>query len=160
MNPLKPILIPCLALSLGACDASNEQIGTIVGAVGGAVVGDALGGRGTEKVILIAAGTLAGAWLGGSLGRKLDRADRQYMAASTQQSLETSKSGYESEWINPDSGNQGTVTPKAAYKNQDGQYCREFTQTVTIAGKTEEAYGTACRQPDGSWRIINPKDDS
>lgn len=160
MNTLKLMLIPSLAFSLGACDASNEQIGTIAGAVGGAVVGDALGGHGTEKVILIAAGTLAGAWLGGSIGRKLDRADRQYMETSTQQSLETSKSGYKTEWINPDSGNQGTVTPKPAYKNQDDQYCREFTQTVTIAGKTEEAYGIACRQPDGSWRIVNPNDDS
>jgi surface antigen len=26
---------------------------------------------------------------------------------------------------------------------------------VTIVGKTERAYGTACRQPDGSWKIVN-----
>ena len=160
MNPLKMILVPSLALSLVACDASNEQIGTIVGAVGGAVVGDALGGKGTEKVILVAAGTLAGAWLGGSVGRRLDAADRQYMQTTTQQSPETNKSGYQSEWINPDSGNKGTVTPQPAYKNADDRYCREFRQTVTIAGKTEEAYGTACRQPDGSWRIINSADGS
>lgn len=160
MNRLKLILIPCLAFSLGACDASNEQIGTIAGAIGGAVVGDALGGHGTEKVILIAAGTLAGAWLGGSIGRRLDEADRQYMATNTQQALETNQSGTQSQWINPDSGHQGTVTPQPAYKNQDDQYCREFTQTVTIAGKTEEAYGTACRQPDGSWRIVNRDDGS
>ena len=85
-------------------------------------------------MILIAAGTLAGAWLGGSIGRRLDEADRQQMEISTQQALETSKSGYQSEWINPDSGNQGTVTPEPAYQNADGQNCREFTQTVTIAG--------------------------
>ena len=160
MNPLKLILVPCLAFSVGACDASNQQIGTIVGAVGGAVVGDALGGRGTEKVILVAAGTLAGAWRGSSIGRRLDEADRRQMEITTQQALETSKSGYKSEWINPDSGNQGTVTPKPAYRNQNDQYCREFTQTVTIAGKIEEAYGIACRQPDGSWRIVNSNDGS
>ena len=32
-------------------------------------------------------------------------------------------------------------------------YCREYQHTVTIDGKQEKAYGTACRQPDGSWKI-------
>lgn len=31
---------------------------------------------------------------------------------------------------------------------------REFTQQITVNGKTEDAYGTACRQPDGSWKIV------
>ena len=26
---------------------------------------------------------------------------------------------------------------------------------VNIGGKTEQAYGTACRQPDGSWKVVN-----
>jgi hypothetical protein len=32
-------------------------------------------------------------------------------------------------------------------------YCREFTQTFTIAEQTQRGYGTACLQPDGSWQI-------
>jgi surface antigen len=36
-----------------------------------------------------------------------------------------------------------------------GAYCREFQQTVTIGGKTESAYGTACRQPDGTWKVVS-----
>jgi surface antigen len=39
--------------------------------------------------------------------------------------------------------------------SESGKYCREFQQTVTIGGKTEQAYGTACRQPDGSWQIVS-----
>lgn len=35
-------------------------------------------------------------------------------------------------------------------------YCREFTQTFTIGGKTQKGYGTACLQPDGSWEIQSP----
>ena len=31
----------------------------------------------------------------------------------------------------------------------------EYTQTVTIDGKTRQAYGTACRQPDGSWTLAD-----
>lgn len=37
----------------------------------------------------------------------------------------------------------------------DGEYCREYTRTVTIGGKITEAYGTACLQPDGSWKIVS-----
>jgi surface antigen len=24
-----------------------------------------------------------------------------------------------------------------------------------VGGKMQQGYGTACRQPDGSWRIVN-----
>lgn len=34
-------------------------------------------------------------------------------------------------------------------------YCREYTTTVVIDGVEREAYGTACRQKDGSWRIMD-----
>jgi hypothetical protein len=37
----------------------------------------------------------------------------------------------------------------------DESYCREFTQTFTISGETEKGYGTACLQPDGSWKIVS-----
>ncbi len=32
-------------------------------------------------------------------------------------------------------------------------HCREFTQQIRIGDRMEESYGTACLQPDGSWRI-------
>ena len=38
----------------------------------------------------------------------------------------------------------------------DTPYCREFTQTISIGGKIQQGYGTSCRQPDGSWKIIRP----
>lgn len=36
-----------------------------------------------------------------------------------------------------------------------GQYCREYIRTVTIGGRTQQAYGTACLQPDGAWKTVN-----
>ena len=69
--------------------------------------------------------------------------------------MEKNKSGTESTWRNPDSGNEGTVTPTKTYKSESGQYCREYQQTITVGGKTEQGYGRACRQPDGSWRIVS-----
>lgn len=35
------------------------------------------------------------------------------------------------------------------------EYCREYTKTVTVGGKREQAYGTACYRPDGSWEVVN-----
>lgn len=52
------------------------------------------------------------------------------------------------------------LTAGAAAHAEDKPYCREYTQTFTIAGKTQKGYGTACLQPDGSWQIISQKDDA
>ena len=34
-------------------------------------------------------------------------------------------------------------------------YCREYTREIVIDGETQTAYGTACMQADGSWRLVN-----
>jgi surface antigen len=100
-------------------------------------------------------GTLAGAWIGNKVGTSLDNADKAAMRQSSQYALEATKTGHTSNWTNPDSGNSGTVTPTKTYQTAEGEYCREYQQTVTVAGKTQEAYGKACRQPDGSWKVRN-----
>jgi len=41
------------------------------------------------------------------------------------------------------------------YESDNGDYCREYRHTVTIEGQRREAYGHACRQPDGSWRMVD-----
>jgi hypothetical protein len=53
-----------------------------------------------------------------------------------------------------DGSTSGSVTATREGTSTRGRYCREFLQEVTIGGKTEQAYGTACRQPDGSWEVI------
>jgi hypothetical protein len=40
----------------------------------------------------------------------------------------------------------------------DGDGCREYSQTVIIGGEEQQAYGRVCRQPDGSWRVVQPAD--
>ena len=34
-------------------------------------------------------------------------------------------------------------------------YCREFTTTIVIDGAPQQAYGTACRHADGTWKLVN-----
>lgn len=57
------------------------------------------------------------------------------------------------QWDN--GGRSGTVTAVRDGQTPDGRQCREFQQRVTIGGKQEEAYGTACMQPDGTWQVVN-----
>jgi surface antigen len=54
-----------------------------------------------------------------------------------------------------DQGASGSVTSLRDGYAESGRYCREFQQRVTIGGRREEAYGTACRQPDGAWQIVD-----
>ncbi|HLT76889.1 MAG TPA: RT0821/Lpp0805 family surface protein [Ferrovibrio sp.] len=147
------------ALGLTGCATGNggpqmnkETVGTVLGGVGGAVIGSAFG-SGTGRLVGVAAGALAGAWLGNQIGASLDKADRTAMERASQQAT-TAPIGQTISWRNPDSGNSGTVTPTREGTSSSGEYCREFQQSVTVGGKTEQAYGTACRQPDGSWKVV------
>lgn len=132
----------------------KQDVGTIAGAVGGAFLGANVG-KGHGRTLGIAAGTILGGMLGNEIGASLDRADIAYYNKTQQNALELVSDNVPSRWVNPDSGNSGVVTPVKTYKTPAGNYCREFTQTIQIGNKQEEGYGTACRQPDGSWKIVN-----
>ncbi len=41
------------------------------------------------------------------------------------------------------------------YVAPNGQTCREYQSTVIVDGVQQPSHGTACLQPDGSWRIVN-----
>ena len=132
-------------------NVSKGSIGMLAGAAGGAAAGSQIGG-GKGNIAAIALGTLGGAFLGKSIGDSLDRADLAYADRTSQQALETARTGQPMSWSNPDSGNSGTITPTNTYQNA-GQPCREYTQTINIGGRQEQAHGRACRGADGTWRI-------
>jgi surface antigen len=118
-------------------------VGGIIGGVAGSHVG---GGRGNTAAII--AGTLAGAMMGGAIGKSMDATDR----LNAQQALESSPSGQPISWRNPDSNAQYIVTPTSTHYRSDGSPCREYSTTAIIDGRKETVYGTACRQPDGTWQ--------
>ena len=155
-------LIAVFGLGLAGCDPTtgrmNKQTGgAILGGIAGGLLGSRVG-KGRGRQVATIAGAVLGSLVGSSIGRQLDERDRLLMGRSTQTTLARGKSDVTSKWVNPDTGNRGTVTPKPAYQVRRGattSYCREFQQTITVGGKTERAYGRACRQPDGSWKIVN-----
>ena len=117
-------------------------IGGVLGGVLGSEVG---GGHGRTAAIII--GSLAGAAVGGGVGRSMDDTDRLKTATA----LESVRTNVTSAWRNPDTGHEYGVTPTKTYDTATGP-CREYTVDSLIGGKKETVYGTACRQPDGSWK--------
>lgn len=151
------LICSMIGTTLAGCsqDAGPKETGgTVVGAVAGGLLGSTIG-SGSGKAVAIGIGAVLGGIIGSEVGKSLDRADRAYMHRTTQTSLEHSPTGRSSEWVNPDNGHSGTVMPTRTYRADNGRYCREFQQTVTIDGRRQRAYGTACRQPDGTWEIVS-----
>lgn len=132
---------------------SHEPGGTILGGIVGAAIGSQIGG-GKGRLAAVGVGTLIGALVGRDVGRSMDYADQAYATGSFGHAMEYAPTCSRITWNNPRSGSNGTVTPTQTYEPEPGRYCREFQQEVMIGGQVEDAYGTACRQPDGSWEIV------
>lgn len=86
--------------------------------------------------------------------------EQQAMADTFQYALENNPTKQASDWVNPDSQRSGAVVPVKTFENAQGQPCREFITTIIIADKEEQGYGTACRQPDGSWELVSSEDQA
>ncbi|WP_375327206.1 RT0821/Lpp0805 family surface protein [Candidatus Tisiphia endosymbiont of Nemotelus uliginosus] len=154
--PTKIIAIILAATSLQSCsgDMNKQGGGMLLGGATGALIG-AQFGKGTGALVATGVGALAGAFIGGQIGKSMDEQDRRLAQQSAQRALETSAVGQETPWRNPDSGHYGYTAPMRTYKNNSGEYCREYIQVVTIGGKQQKAYGKACRKPDGQWEVVN-----
>ncbi|MCP4188204.1 MAG: hypothetical protein GY763_11445 [Gammaproteobacteria bacterium] len=138
--------ITIVSLTFG-CTTTHEQSGALTGALVGAAVGSTVGsGRGNALAIWL--GAVVGASIGTTIGKYMDEQDR----LRTSNILETKRTHSSTTWINPDTQHKYTVTPTRTYHRAAGP-CREFTLDAKIGGKTEEIYGVACRQADGSWKV-------
>lgn len=176
------------------------DMGTIIGAGLGGVIGNQIG-KGTGNTVA----TVAGVILGGVAGHSVDQGwssspqhhantinytepapyyyRPNYVAPSapptniiySQYSYREDEDAYDRRrhhehhhgyhderphWQQPVVYQQRTIVQQnyvpATYQPtvQNG-YCREYTNRVVVGNRTQESYGTACLQPDGSWKIID-----
>ena len=155
LKQVVPVLL-AVAFGLAACTTDSVQkhtLGTILGGGLGALAGSQIG-SGKGQLAAVAIGTLLGAYAGSEVGKSLDKADQAHAEKAYQQA-QTTQLGQTVAWNNPESGHSGTVTAiRDGKQANSGAYCREFKTAVSIDGSTEEAFGTACQQPDGSWKIV------
>ena len=149
----KLILVGLVSLPLISGCASKMQTGTALGALTGGALAYGLGQNSSKKELWTVLGIGLGAMIGQSIGQQLDERDQYLMAQTFEFAMEKAPTNETAKWENPDTGVGGSVTPTKTYSTTEGTPCREFTTSVSIGGQTEQAYGTACRQADGSWKI-------
>ncbi len=150
------IALVSISLLLFGCSTppTKQQSGAGVGAALGAALGYGLGKGHHNKELAIALGAILGYVAGDYVGAQMDEKDRLIAAQNLNYSLELNPDGTTSAWRNPNSGNSGFSFPNNTSIMADGTPCREFTATIRVGGEQRQGYGTACRQPDGTWKII------
>ncbi len=127
---------------------NNTGGATVAGAAAGGLLGAAaFHGQGAWLGVL--GGALIGGIVGNQIGQHMDRQDRMNM----QSAIVTTPVGQQSSWTNSKSNTTYTVRPVKDYRSH-GKYCREYQTKVNINGRLKNAYGRACRMPDGSWKIV------
>ena len=152
-------MLSCLALTsllLAGCAESPYGQKQTLGGLSGAALGGLLGaqfGAGTGRLAATGAGVLIGGLIGSEIGRSMDETDRIRANQAINQSY-SAPIGDPITWNNPGTGNFGAVTPTRDGTSRSGQYCREFRQTISVDGRSQQGTGVACQQADGTWRIV------
>jgi len=134
-------------IDFGHCN--RQTLGALLGGAAGAAAGTQIG-SGDGKTAAIIGGTIIGVLVGGSIGHAMDQVDQNCVG----QVLEHAPDGSDITWVGADQARY-RVEPQRTFQEAGGDYCREYTATAVIGGRSQETYGTACRQPDGSWKLIN-----
>lgn len=143
-------MVALFSLSLTGCAPGNNTGGaTVAGAAAGGLLGAAAVG-GNNAWLGALGGAVVGGIVGNQIGRYMDRQDR----ANMRRAVINTPLGKQASWTNQHSDITYTVRPIRNY-HDEGRYCREYRTTIEINGKPRKAYGNACRQPDGSWKIVH-----
>lgn len=150
---MKKLLITVITFLTGASliscsNMTKQDVGTVSGGVIGGLVGSQFG-KGSGQALAVGVGALTGALIGGAIGKNMDDTDRLRM----DHALETASVGQPTYWKNKRTGTSYTVVPTKNIEVNGNPYCREYRSTANIAGKNQQIYGTACRQPDGTWKM-------
>lgn len=95
--------------------------------------------------------SLNGGLIGGQIGAGLNDQDRRAALAAEYRALEYTPANQPVTW-SASSGRTGQVVALQPYR-VGSQDCRQYTQTVS--GAAAPARGTACRNADGSWSLLN-----
>jgi surface antigen len=123
----------------------RDAVAAAIGAVGGGAVA---GAASDGDPVAIAAGMLGGALLGTVLSKSGDPVDRGCFG----QALEHAPSHKAISWRNPKDDTAYRFTPLRTFETDDGRWCRDYANVVTVDGRERTERGTACRDADGTWR--------
>lgn len=149
MNRIRTLAVTGLAtLALTGCLNPQQTMGTLFGAGAGAVAGGAATGNAGGAIV----GAMAGGMLGNIAGASLDAANRRAAAEAEYRALEYGRVGAPVQWKGT-GGRYGDVVAGAPYQVNDFS-CRDYTHTIYVDGQPKVGRGTACKQGDGTWKLI------
>lgn len=127
----------------GAAGSTTEAPSGVSGATVATV------GAGTTADFV--AGTLVGSSFGNRLGSGFDDTARAAAATAERRALADNAPA---DWSDPRSGTSGRVRPLRSFTDAAGRTCREYSQTIKIAGRSHSDTGIACLESAGNWSLV------
>ncbi len=97
---------------------------------------------------------LAGARRGGGdegLYARMNDGDVAMAAATLHIALDRAPSGSRTHWESGLSGHRGSIVPLGPAHRRDGRLCRDYRETLEVAGRTQSFTHLACRDGAGVW---------
>ena len=156
MNILKALLLVGLALTVAACSRTGgfPTTRTAFPAPQTTVLPDFETPQPTEVQPIQQARLDPGSYSyldAGALGQ-LSSAQRSAANDAQFYALQFGRPGAPRNWSASGASGQVSVGPYVRVNNLD---CREFSHRVTVSGQTYTKSGTACREADGAWNVVN-----
>jgi surface antigen len=140
-------LVAGLLAGVAGCSTTGPNQGT-----GGLSVLTPGGGGGKVASNIIAA--MGGGLVGGSVGAGLSEREKRRALEAEYKALEHTASGQAVSWKGDQPAHYGEVVAAQPYR-VGSQDCRQYAHTVYAGGAGSTARGTACRNADGSWTLLN-----
>jgi len=134
------------------CRNQSDPAGVIGGALIGGLLGNALSSRGNRAGPTVA-GVVLGGIAGAALTNRMTCEDQSYAYRTYHHGLNQGPGRYT--WENPETRHRGEFYVDDYYRDEYGNRCAEYSQSVWIEGRPEEARGYACQQPDGTWNFVS-----
>ncbi|RFC68747.1 MULTISPECIES: hypothetical protein [Mesorhizobium] len=97
---------------------------------------------------------LGGGLIGGKIGSDLSSRDRRKALEAEYKALEYGQSTQVITWKSDRDENRGEVVAAQPYR-VGSQDCRQYVHTLYTGQASQTARGTACRNSDGSWSLLN-----
>ena len=147
---LRAMALAAGAFFLAACSGGPSlETGAIAGANPETVVGSPVASGSGEPTV----GAVEGGLMGSDVGESLNDADRAVALKAEYEALEYGRAGQPTQWLARKGDNRGEIKVGTTYQ-VNRLDCREYTHNIWIGGRLRVVRGTACRQPDGAWRIV------
>ena len=155
MRQLTRVLFVLPAFALAACATAPQVTNIATGPTTMAPADQMVLQAPAQTISTAAATTDATAFVDATAYGLLSAKSKTEVAGAQFNALQFGRVGAPRNWQG-DNGQSGAVTV-GPYVRVNLIDCRDFTNTVTIAGQAYVKKGTACREADGSWTVSAAK---